>query len=337
MGKPVVYVARRLPDVAFEMLTEACEIRLHEGDLPPTREELLAGVRGVAGILSLLSDRIDAEVMDAAGPQLKVISNFAVGYNNIDTREAERRGIAVGNTPDVLTDATADIAVALLLAVARRLPRSADDARQGRWRTWEPLGWLGIDLEHRTLGIVGMGRIGAATARRMHGGWGMKVLYTSRHPKPELDELLDAEHVGLDDLLERSDFVSLHVPLTDATRHLIGRQQFRRMQPHAILINTSRGEIIDQDALYEALHQRQIFGAGLDVTTPEPLPPDHPLYRLDNCLILPHIGSATEKARKAMARRAAANLLAGLRGQPLPWPVVQTQPHRPAVAEGDGA
>ncbi|RMF37949.1 MAG: D-glycerate dehydrogenase [Planctomycetota bacterium] len=323
MAKPIVYVARRLPDVAVRMLSGECEIRQHQGELPPTRDELLAGVARCTGILSLLSDRIDAEVMDAAGPQLKVISNFAVGYNNIDIEEARRRGIAVGNTPDVLTDATADIAIALLLAVARRLPQAAADARQGRWKTWEPLGWLGIDLQDRTLGIVGMGRIGAATAQRMHGGWGTRILYTSRQPKPEVDARFNARHVPLETLLEQSDFVSLHVPLDGSTRHLIGREQLRRMQRHSILINTARGEIVDQDALYEALRQGQIFGAGLDVTTPEPLPPDHPLYQLDNCLILPHIGSATDKARNAMAERAAANLLAGMRGQPLPFPVVQ--------------
>ncbi|GIW99681.1 MAG: hypothetical protein KatS3mg111_3014 [Pirellulaceae bacterium] len=305
----------------MEKLAAHCEVRLHEGPLPPTREALLRGVVGCTGILSLLSDRIDAEVMDAAGPQLKVISNFAVGYNNIDVMAARQRGIAVGNTPDVLTDATADIAVALALAVARRMKEAAHDARNGKWMTWEPLGWIGHDLHGKTVGIVGMGRIGTATAKRLHGGWQMSVLYTSRRAKPEVDRQLDAQLVTLDKLLEQADIVSLHVPLTEQTRHLIGANELELMKPSAILVNTSRGEIIDQEALTEALREKQIFGAGLDVTTPEPLPADHPLYDLPNCIILPHIGSATQRARNAMAERAAENILAGIEGKPLPWPV----------------
>lgn len=334
MSKPQVFVARRIPENGLEILAEGCSVILHEGNLPPTREELLDGVAGCHGILSLLSDRIDAEVCDAAGGQLRVVSNFAVGYNNIDVAEMKRRNIAVGNTPDVLTDATADIAVALLLSVARRLSEGSRDVRGGRWRTWEPLGWIGLDLvgslsaasgtaaaTPKTLGIVGMGRIGQAVARRLQGGWGMRVLYTSRQPKPSVDAELKARHVELDVLLAESDFISLHVPLNATTNHLIGQRELGLMKPQAILINTARGEVVDQSALVEALRAGRIFGAGLDVCTPEPISTDNPLLELPNCLLVPHIGSATQAARNAMAERAARNVVAGVRGEPLPFPV----------------
>lgn len=321
MEKPLIFVARQIPEIGLNLLREQAEVRLHCGELPPTRLELLESVRGCHGILSLLSDRIDSEVFDAAGSQLKVVSNFAVGYNNISVSEALQRGIAVGNTPDVLTEATADIAIALLLSVSRRMPQAARDASNGGWRTWEPLGWIGLDLVGKTVGIVGMGRIGEAVARRLHGGWQMSILYTARSPKPDLEHALGARHVGLDELLSSSDFVSLHVPLNEQTRHLINSPALARMKSDAVLINTARGEIVDQDALAEALRSRKIFAAGLDVCTPEPLPLDNPLYKLDNCLILPHIGSATTQARNAMALRAAQNVLAGVQGNPLPYPV----------------
>lgn len=321
MARPLVFVARRIPEVAFQLIAEHADVRLHAGALPPTRPELLEGVKGCVGILSLLSDRMDAEVFDAAGPQLKVVSNFAVGYNNIDVAEARRRGIAVGNTPGVLTEATADIAVALLLATARRLPEGWQAVQQLEWKTWEPLGWMGLDLAGKTIGIVGLGRIGGAVAQRLHGGWGMKVLYTSRNAKPEFDQKFGARHVSLDELLEKSDFISIHVALTDDTRRLIGRAEFAKMQRTAILINTSRGEVLDQVALHEALSEQKIFAAGLDVCEPEPLPADNPLRTLSNCLIVPHIGSATVEARNAMAKRSALNLIAGVSGNPLPYPV----------------
>jgi len=259
-------------------------------------------------------------VFDAAGPQLKVVSNFAVGVNNIDLAEARRRGIAVGNTPDVLTDATADIAVALLLAAARHLQPAADEVRSGGWQTWEPTGWLGQDLTGRTLGIVGMGRIGAAVARRLAGGWGMRVLYTARSEK-QLDALPHAQRVTLDQLLQESDFVSLHTALTADTHGLISQRELALMKPTAVLINTARGAVIDQDALVQALKQGRPAAAGLDVTEPEPLPPDHPLVGLPNCIILPHIGSATVATRDAMAEICVDNLLAGLAGRPLRCPI----------------
>lgn len=321
MPRPVVFVARRIPEIAYRLIAEHAEIRLHEGLLPPTRGELCEGVRGCSGILSLLSDRMDAEVFDAAGQQLKVVSNFAVGYNNIDVPEARRRGIAVGNTPGVLTEATADIAVALLLATARRLPEGWHAVRKLEWKTWEPLGWMGLDLANKTLGIVGLGRIGNAVAQRLHGGWGMRVLYTARSPKLEFDQKFAARHVPLHELLQQSDFVSLHVPLSDETRKLIGKPEFALMKQTAILINTARGEVLDQMALYDALRDQRIFAAGLDVCEPEPLPSDSPLRNLENCLIVPHIGSATITARNAMAERSARNLIAGILGQPLPYPV----------------
>lgn len=321
MTKPLVYVSRMIPEVGLDMLRSQTNLRLHEGALPPTREELLRGVAGCVGILSLLSDRIDGEVFEAAGRDLKVVSNFAVGTNNIDIAEANRRGIAVGNTPDVLTDATADIAVSLLLAVSRRMKQGAQAVENGAWKTWEPRGWIGLDLAGKTLGIVGMGRIGEAVARRLWGGWQMKVLYTSRRAKPELDSRWGARHVDLAELLANSDFVSLHVPLTPATNHLIDSHALSLMKPTSVLINTARGEVVDQVALEKTLREGRIFAAGLDVCTPEPLPLDSPLLQLENCLILPHIGSATVDTRNAMAERAANNLLAGIQGQTLPFPV----------------
>ncbi len=321
MSKPLVYVARRIPDAGLRLLREQADVRLHVGDLPPTRDELLRGVQGCVGVLSLLSDRMDSEVFAAAGAQLKVISNFAVGTNNIAVAEATARGIAVGNTPDVLTDATADIAVALLLSVARRLLPASRAVLAGDWKTWEPLGWIGVDLVDKTVGIVGMGRIGEAVARRLHGGWRMRVLYTARSAKPQLDSDLQARCVELPELLSSSDFVSVHVPLTPETTGLIGVAALAHMKPDAILVNTARGEVIDQVALIEALRSGKILGAGLDVCSPEPLPTDNPLLKLQNCLVLPHIGSATVAARNAMAERAAHNLLAGIQGQPLPYPV----------------
>ncbi len=321
MSKPLVFVARRIPTVGLNLIAEHAEVRLHEGALPPTRKELLDGVQGCSGLLSLLSDRVDSEVFEAAGEGLKVVSNFAVGYNNIDVAEAKKRGIAVGNTPGVLTEATADIAIALLLAVTRRLPEGWRAVEQHQWKTWEPLGWMGLDLTQKTLGIVGLGRIGSAVAQRLSGGWGMKVLYTSRSSKPDFDRRYAARHVELAELLQESDFVSLHVPLSVETKKLIGAPELALMKQTAVLINTARGEILDQAALYDALHNKRLFGAGLDVCEPEPLPADSPLRQLNNCLIVPHIGSATITARDAMADRAARNLIAGIQGQSLPYAI----------------
>ena len=290
-------------------------------ELPPSRAELLQHVKGCDGILSLLSDRMDAEVFQQAGPQLRVVSNYAVGFNNIDVREAHSRGIRVGNTPGVLTEATADIAAGLILATARRFSESIDQVRNLEWKTWDPLGLLGLDLKGATLGIVGMGRIGMALAKRMHFGWDMNVIYTARTEKPDAESLLNAKRVDLATLLANADIVSLHADYNPSTHHLINSSTLAMMKPNAILINTARGGLIDQDALYNALKDGTIWGAGLDVTDPEPLPDDSQLRRLPRCLILPHIGSATIETRQAMADIAVDNLLAGLHGRPLPHEV----------------
>lgn len=320
-GQPRVFVSRKIPAAGLSKLRDVTDCAVWKRRMPPSRAELLDAVRGCDGLLTLLSDRIDAEVMDAAGPQLRVVSNYAVGVNNIDLREAARRGISVGNTPDVLTDATADIAVALMLAAARQMLPALESVRDGDWRTWEPTGLLGCDLVGRTLGIVGMGRIGSAVARRLGLGWGMRLLYTARGDK-QVDGLPEARRVPLDQLLAESDFVSLHTDLNDQTCGMINRRRLSLMKPTAVLVNTSRGGVIDQHALVEALTEGRPMAAGLDVTEPEPIPPDHPLVGLSNCIILPHIGSATVATRDAMAQISVDNLLAGLAGRPLPCPVV---------------
>lgn len=321
MVKKKVFVCRRIPAAALQRLNSEVDMTVWPAELPPSRAELLQHVKGCDGILSLLSDRMDAEVFQQAGPQLRVVSNYAVGFNNIDVREAHSRGIRVGNTPGVLTEATADIAAGLILATARRFSESIDQVRNLEWKTWDPLGLLGLDLKGATLGIVGMGRIGMALAKRMHFGWDMNVIYTARTEKPDAESLLNAKRVDLATLLANADIVSLHADYNPTTHHLINSSTLAMMKPNAILINTARGGLIDQDALYNALKDGTIWGAGLDVTDPEPLPDDSQLRRLPRCLILPHIGSATIETRQAMADIAVDNLLAGLHGRPLPHEV----------------
>lgn len=301
-----VFVTRRLVGDALERLRAAGhELDVWPGSEPPPPPQLIERARQADALICTLSDRIDAAFLDACS-HLKAIANYAVGLDNVDLAAAHRHGIPVGNTPDVLTDATADIAFALLLAAARRLPQSAQAVKDGRWGTWQPSGFLGADLVGATLGIVGAGRIGEAVAKRA-AGFDMRVLRTtSRGGTP------------LDTLLAQSDFVSLHVPLTPDTHHLIDGAALRRMKPTAILVNTARGQVVDQQALIDALHAGEIAGAGLDVTDPEPLPPDHPLLQTPNVLVLPHIGSATTRTRATMAELAVDNVLAGLAGRPLP-------------------
>jgi glyoxylate reductase len=317
MTRPRVFIARRIPDAGYALIAAACEVEVWPERLPPPAEVLREKVRNCDGLVSLLTDTVDEALLSAAS-QLKVVSNFAVGVNNIDLAAATARKIPVGNTPGVLTEATADIAVTLLLATARRLGESSADAKAGRWITWEPTGWLGCDLVGRTVGIVGMGRIGFATAKRLHHGWGMKVLYTARSPKPDADRELGARRVELDELLAVSDFVSVHVDLNPTTTRMFGAEQFRKMKRTAVFVNTARGPHVDQSALAEALRTGTIFAAGLDVTDPEPLPPSHELFSLPNCVIAPHIASATTDTRNAMARLCAENLLTGVRGERLP-------------------
>jgi len=313
---PRIFVSRRIPETGLRRLRQATNCTVWPSPMPPSPADLLSAVEGCDGIISLLSDKIDGKVFDAAGPGLKVVSNFAVGVNNIDLQEAAKRGIAVGNTPDVLTDATADIAVALLLAAARHVQPASASVRSGGWKTWDPTGWLGCDLIGKTVGIIGMGRIGAAVARRLAGGWGMHVLYTSRSEK-QIAGVTSAARVSLDTLLSESDFVSIHTDLTAETRGMIDAPRLALMKPTAVLINTSRGAVIDQAALFQALRNGRPMAAGLDVTEPEPLAPDHPLTSLPNCIILPHIGSATVASRDAMAAICVDNLLAGVAGLPL--------------------
>lgn len=316
MSKPKVFVTRAIPEKGFRLIQDVCEVDLWPGDLPPSRDELLLHVRGVDGLLCLLTDRIDGEVMDAAGPQLKVISNHAVGFDNIDVNAATERRVPVGNTPGVLTDATADLAFALMMAVARRIPEAERYVHAGKWRTWEPMTLLGVELKGATLGLVGFGRIGKAVARRA-AGFDMRILYHDPTEKEEYPDL-GATRVNFETLLRESDFISLHTPLTPKTRHMIDTEAFAKMKSNAVLINTARGPVVDQAALYEALKEKRIFGAGLDVTDPEPLPMDSPLLSLDNLIIVPHIGSASTPARDQMSWLAAQNLIAGLKGERLP-------------------
>jgi glyoxylate reductase len=304
-----VFVTRQLPGNALERLAAEHDVEVWPGDMPPPRDELLAGVADAEGLLSLLVDQVDAELIDAA-PKLRAIANYAIGFDNIDVDAATARSIQVGNTPDVLTDATADLAWALMLAVARRLVEAHQDVVDGKWRTWEPQGWVGADVHGATLAVIGAGRIGRAVAQRAV-GFEMEVVMV---------DLGDDLHAAL----ERADFVSVHTPLTPETRHLIDADALAVMKPTAILVNTARGPIVDQDALAAALRDGRLGGAGLDVTDPEPLPADHPLLDTPNLLVVPHIGSATTTARAAMADRAVDNLLAALDGTPMPYPVHPT-------------
>lgn len=312
-----VFVAREIPAAGLDRILAATDCTVWPERLPPAADVLIENSVGCHGVLSLLSDRIDAAFFDAVGPQLKVVSNFAVGYNNIDVEEATRRRIAVGNTPGVLTDSTADTAVALLLTSARCVREGIENVSRKEWLTWEPMAFIGQDLVGKTIGIVGMGRIGQATARRLHFGWGMKVIYTSRSPKADADNELSATRVELDQLLAESDFVSVHTDLNPETSRMFGAAEFAAMKSNSVFVNTARGGVVDEGALHTALTTGQIFAAGLDVTDPEPLAENSELRELPNCVILPHIASGTVASRNAMAEIAADNLLAGLDGKPL--------------------
>ncbi len=314
MTHPKIFVTRLIPDLGLDLLRQhfpTLEVWTH--DLPLTREQLLEKVRGVDGLLCLLTERIDAELMDAIGSRVKVISSMSVGVDHIDLAEATRRGIPIGNTPGVLTDATADQAFALLLAAARRISEAERYVRAGKWVTWTPSLLLGTDLAGATLGIVGFGRIGQAVAKRAQ-GFDLRVIYHD----PTAEPAYGAQPVDLDTLLRESDFVSIHVPLTKNTRHLVDADFLSKMKPNAVLVNTARGGVLDQTALYNALKSNQIFAAALDVTDPEPLPMDSPLLQLENCLIVPHLGSASKRTRDQMSLLAAQNLIAGLNGERLP-------------------
>jgi glyoxylate reductase len=312
-----VYVTRRIPQAGLDMLAEVCDlVEVNPYDQAMTHEELLAAVRGRDGLLCLLSDRIDREIIEAGRPTLRGIANYAVGYDNIDIEAAAEFGIPVTNTPGVLTNATADMAWTLLMAAARRITESDPYTRAGRFAGWAPMLFLGADVTGRTLGIVGGGRIGVAVARRAR-GFAMRVIYCDPVANPELDRELGAVRVDLDTLLREADFVSLHVPLTETTRHLIGKEQLESMKPTAILINTSRGPVVDEAALAAALASGTIAGAGLDVYENEPeIHPD--LLRCPSAVLAPHTGSATHATRTKMATMAAENLIAMLQGRTPP-------------------
>jgi glyoxylate reductase len=302
------FVTRRLPGSALDRLAAAHEVEIWPERLPPSRSELIERIAEAEGLLCLLTERIDGDLLVAC-PKLTAIANYAVGYDNIDVTAARMRGIQVGNTPDVLTDATADLAFALLMAAARRLGEAAASAAAGDWVTWEPAAFLGQDVYGATLGIIGMGRIGRAMAERAR-GFAMEVLHTGRDGG-----------ISVSELLARSDYVSLHCPLTPETRHMIDSAALAQMKPTAVLINTARGPIVDQAALARALREGTISGAAIDVTDPEPPDPEDPLLSAPNLIIVPHIGSATHTARERMADMAVDNLLAALAGREMPHPV----------------
>jgi glyoxylate reductase len=318
MSRPRVFVSRIIAEKALEKLSEEADIEVWQDELPPPYEALTEKVRDAEGLLSLLTDKVDAALMDAA-PKLKVVSNLAVGYDNIDVSEATRRGIPVSNTPEVLTSTTADLAFTLLVSAARRVVEAEKFTRAGKWKTWGPALMLGQDIHHATLGIIGLGRIGKEMAKRGK-GFDMTVIYYDEYPAPvEIEKQLGLRRVStLDELLTEADFITIHVPLTEATRHLIGEKEFEKMKPTAVLVNSARGPVVDQKALYNALKSGQIFSAGLDVTEVEPIPQDDPLLTLDNVIILPHIASGSVVTREKMAVMAAENIIAGLKGEPLP-------------------
>ncbi|XP_030636833.1 glyoxylate reductase/hydroxypyruvate reductase [Chanos chanos] len=314
-----VFVTRRIPPEGMKILRQSgiCSLSVWDSDEPVPHAELLKGVAGVHGILCLLTDRINAEVLDAAGPSLKVISTLSVGFDHLAIDEIKKRGIRVGYTPDVLTDATAELTVALLLATARRLPEGIQEVKSGGWSSWKPLWLCGYGLSGSTVGVVGLGRIGMAIAQRLKPFGVKRLLYSGRHPKPQASEV-DGEHVPLEVLVSKSDFVVVSCALTPETQGLCDKAFFSKMKKTAVFVNTSRGAVVNQEDLFEALSTGQIAAAGLDVTTPEPLPVDHPLLTLKNCVVLPHIGSATYSTRGTMAELTATNLLAGLMGTAMP-------------------
>jgi glyoxylate reductase len=313
LSRPKVFVCRPIAQEALDLVAASTEMEVWSEELPPSGSALVEKAREADGLLTLLTDRVDAALIGGS-PRLRVISNMAVGYDNIDVPEATKRGILVGVTPGVLTETSADFAFALLMSAARRVVEADRYTRQGRWKTWGPQILLGQDIHHATLGIIGLGRIGAEIAKRAR-GFDMTVLYHSRARRPDLESALSVAYATLSELLSRSDFVSVHIPLTAETRHLIGAREFAIMKPSAVFVNTSRGAVVDQKSLYEALRDRKIFAAAIDVTETEPISPDDPLLTLDNFIIAPHIASASVPTRRKMAVMAAENLLAGLRGE----------------------
>lgn len=320
MTKPRVYITRKIPEEAVKIVQDAAEVRNWEReDIPVPRDILMREVPRLDGLLSLLTDRVDDELM-ASAPDLKVVSNLAVGFDNIDVPAATRRKIVVTNTPDVLTETVADFAFCLLLAAGRRLVEGDAYARAGKWKTWALMLLAGQDLYGATLGLIGLGRIGSAVARRAK-GFEMRVMYYDPYRRQDIEKQLGIEYREMNEVLREADFISVHVPLMESTRHLISRDQFRLMKKTAVFVNTSRGPVVDQRALAEALQARQIFAAGIDVFEKEPVPDDEPLLKLDNVVVAPHIASASVPTRIRMATLAAENLVAVLQGKRPPNPV----------------
>jgi glyoxylate reductase len=320
-GRPRVYVALKIAPDDLERIRAVCEIEAWDKSGSPPRATVLEKIVGCDGVITSSEVAVNAEFFDAAGPQLKVVANTAVGTDNFDFSEAAKRGVLLGHTPGVLTDATASMAFILMQDVARRVTVGMKKVADGEWKNWSLLGDLGKDLHDATLGIVGLGRIGTETARLGSSAYRMRVLYFDRERKPTAENALQASRVErLDDLCGRADFISVHVDLNPTTHNMFGAREFAAMQNDAVFVNTSRGPVVDQDALHIALTTNQIRGAGLDVTVPEPLPPAHPLVGLPNCVISPHQASATPKARFAMSEIATDNLLLGLRGKSLRCP-----------------
>lgn len=311
--KPVIVVTRVLPDAGMQLLAEAIDVetRVWPHDLPPSRDDLLTLLQGATAAITLVTDPIDGPLLDEL-PGLKVIANCAVGYDNIDVPAATERGVLVCNTPGVLTETTADFAFALVITAARRIVEAADYVREGHWKTWSPNLFLGQDLHDATIGIIGFGRIGQEVGKRA-AGFSMRILTIDRGKRPGVS--FDVEYTNLDTLLRESDFVCLTVALNDETRGLIGARELGLMKPTAMLVNAARGPVVQTDALLEALTNRTIAAAALDVTEPEPLPVDHPLLALPNCVVVPHIASASVATRSKMATMAVNNALAVIHGE----------------------
>ena len=311
-----VFVTRLIPSSGLEMLRAECDVEVWEDELPPPRNLLLEKARTHDGLLTLLTDKVDGELLDT-NPGLRVVANMAVGFDNVDVPAATARGVPVGNTPGVLTDTTADFAFTLLMSAARRVVEGVDYVRAAKWKTWGPMLLMGPDIHHATLGIIGFGRIGQGMAKRAK-GFEMRILYHDVYRRRDLEESMGVTYADLDTVFREADFISLHTDLNASTLHMINDAAFAKMKPNAVIINTARGPIIDSEALARALSEKRIGAAALDVTEPEPVPMDSPLLKLANCIVVPHLASASIATRTKMSQMAAANILAGLKGERLP-------------------
>ncbi|CAH1155925.1 unnamed protein product [Phaedon cochleariae] len=318
MSKPSVYITRTVNEAALDLLRQHCEVTSWAGPGPVPRDELLRNIENKAALFCMLTDKIDSTILDKAGNTLKVIATMSVGYDHLDVKEIIKRGIKMAYTPDTLTEATAELAVALLLATSRRLLEANEEARTGGWKAWSPFWMCGPGLRGSTVGIVGFGRIGQEIARKLKSFNPKRIIYYNRSEKSKAAREIGANRVDFDSLLAESDFISVSAALTPETERMFGEEAFRKMKPNAVFVNTSRGGLVDQDALFRALENKTIWGAGLDVMTPEPLPLDHPLFKLKNCVIIPHIGSATIETRNEMGLLCAQNIIAALKGQNMP-------------------